>query len=71
MPNQFPEYSPQSGWLKRMSDKNSVDIATWPKYLRDQMTGGPWSDADLTPEQRKQAAAILRARADGLEKGGE
>ena len=53
---------PEPGWLNKALHESMVDAATWPSWLRDSS-----DDAELSPAQRKEAAARLRARADELD----
>lgn len=52
------------GWLKRQMDANSIEVATWPKYM---LREAGFTDVGLTTKQKKEAARILRARAEELD----
>lgn len=51
------------GRLTRQMNHNAIYIAAWPKPMRE---AAGFTDADLTPEQRREAASQLRKRADEL-----
>jgi hypothetical protein len=52
------------GWLARQFRRVAITTAISPKYLRE-----GFNDDMLTPEMRREAARLLRERADELERG--
>lgn len=54
----------ETGWLNRQTHRANIDIAILPDSMRRE---AGLDDSGMTPEQRKEAAAILRRRADELD----
>jgi hypothetical protein len=52
------------GWLSRQFEANAIEIATWPESMR---ASAGFTDEGMTERQRKEAARILRKRADELD----
>jgi hypothetical protein len=55
---------PKPGWLAHQLRRVAITTAISPKYLRE-----GFNDDMLTPEMRREAARLLRERADELERG--
>lgn len=52
------------GWLTRQMHQNAVEVATWPESMR---SAAGFTDDQFTPRQRREAAEILRKRANELD----
>jgi len=54
----------RKGWLDRQFHGVNVDVAIWPESMRRE---AGFNDRTLTLDERKEAAALLRKRADELD----
>lgn len=54
----------EPGWLGRQFSRVEIEVALWPEGMRRE---AGFDDSRLTVAQRKQAASVLRGRADELD----